>query len=300
MIRQTAVVFDIQRFSIHDGPGIRTVVFLKGCALNCIWCQNPEAVAAAPELAYYVERCLADCQACLGVCPESAIGTERAHRVDFSRCTVCDRCVDVCPAAALVRVGREMTADEILDEVLKDRSFYASSGGGITLSGGEPVLQATFLRRFLPMARDAGLHVAMETAGCYPFGLLEPLLSNLDLVLFDLKIMDPGRHERLAGRDNREVHANLRELVTRGAPVQVRLPVIPGLNTDRENIADTARFLREIGVSELTLLPYNHLWEAKLSRLATDRQPLGISTPEPGLYGELQRAFSEHGVGAHL
>lgn len=293
-----AMVFDVQRFSIHDGPGIRTVVFFKGCSLDCAWCQNPEAVEPRPELAYYAERCLPDCEACVATCAEQALRPQRAGRVDFARCTACGDCLDACPAAALTLVGRRLTPAALLEEVRRDDAFYASSGGGLTLSGGEPLLQADFLAHFLPLARAAGLHVAVETAGNYPFARLAPLLPLVDLVLFDLKLAEPRRHARHTGRDNRLVLGTLRELLARGAPLQVRMPVVPGTNTDAADLAAMADLLRDLGLRELVLLPYNHLWEAKLPRLGSARRPLGVAPPPPAFYADLRRDLRARGIEA--
>ncbi len=296
----TATIFDVQRFSVHDGPGIRTVVFLKGCGLRCAWCHNPEAVDRAPELAYYQDRCLEGCRDCIDICAEDAIVDRREQRVLFDRCTVCGDCVDVCPADALVRIGREVSPEALLDEVSRDRSFYAASGGGVTLSGGEPFLQATFLRRFLPLARDERLHVAVETSGSCSFDIIEPLLPYIDLVLFDLKLMDAAEHEHFTGSRNEKIHTNLARLVERGAPLVVRMPVVPGINCGEENVAAAARFLDQLAIRDVQLLPYNHLWEAKLPRLATVRPPLGIRPPQPEFYDDVRALFTRHGVAAHL
>lgn len=293
-------MFDVQRFSLHDGPGIRTVVFFKGCGLACAWCQNPEAMRAGPEIAYYAEECIEGCTRCLGVCPEDAVRPERASRIDFERCTGCGRCVEVCPGLALRSIGRARGARELLDEVLRDRPFFESSGGGLTLSGGEPVLQSAFLCELLPLARAEGLHVAVETSGAYPFSLLEPLLPWVDLVLFDVKLADAARHERATARGNEQVLANLRELVARRTPLEVRMPVVPGWNTDGENVAATARLLAGLGVGAVTLLPYNHLWEAKLPRLGLERRALGIRPPEGPFYERLRDEFARNGLPARL
>lgn len=297
---RTATVFDIQRFSIHDGPGIRTVVFFKGCSLACAWCQNPEAIGSRPEMAYYEERCIPGCSACVAVCPEQALGAERHGRLDFDRCTVCGRCVPVCPGDALRVVGREVTVEDLLDEVVRDRPFYDASGGGVTLSGGEPGLQAPFLRAFLPAARAAGLHVVLETAGCYPARILDDVLPLVDLVLFDLKVADTAAHRRYTNRDNAPIIANLAHLAAAGATVTVRMPVVPGYNTDAANVVATAALLRRLGIRQLTLLRYNHLWEAKLPRLAGDRAPLGVVPPADGAYTDLIAAFAREGVAAEV
>lgn len=293
-----AVVFDVQRFSLHDGPGIRTVVFFKGCALDCAWCHNPEAVRPSPELAYWAERCMEGCRECVGACPERALSDRRDGRVDWLRCSHCGLCAEACPADALVVVGRERGADDLLVEILRDRSFYERSGGGVTFSGGEPALHSAFLQRFLPMAKARGLHLALETAGACPWNLLEPLLDHLDLVLYDLKVMDGDEHRRLTGRDNADIQANLRLLLARGTNVEVRLPVVPGCNTDEANVRETARFLNRLGTNRLTLLPYNHLWEAKLPALDTSRTALGIRPPDRAFYDELRERFGLHGIQA--
>lgn len=291
-----AVVFDVQRFSVHDGPGIRTVVFFKGCALDCAWCHNPEAVRAAPELAYWRDRCLAGCRECVSVCPEKAIFDRIDARVAWSRCTHCGICAPACPAEALVMIGREFGHDDLLAEVVKDREFFATSGGGVTFSGGEPVLQSAFLAGFLPRVRAEGLHVAVETCGAAPWELFEPLLGSLDLVLYDLKVMDAAAHERLTGKDNVGIHRILSRLLERGVEVEVRMPVVPGHNTDDDNVGATAAFLAGLGIDRLSLLPYNHLWEAKLRALDTARRPLGIRTPEADFYRDLESRFEARGI----
>ncbi len=295
-----APVVDIQRFSLHDGPGIRTVVFFKGCSLDCAWCHNPEAIRAHPELAYYAERCIDGCDECLAACGRAALRPARDGRVDFARCDGCGACAEACPGEALVLVGRGMSVDELLDAVIRDRPFYAQSGGGVTLSGGEPVLQAAFLRAFLPRARAAGLHLALETAGSYPFARLAPLLPALDLILFDLKLADPAQHARWTGHGNRLVLATLRELLARDAPVAVRMPIVPGINTGPDEIAAMARLLDTLGLRTIELLPYNHLWEAKLPRLAHPRRPLAIAPPPPACADTLVAAFRRAGIAARV
>ncbi len=296
----SACVFDIQRFSIHDGPGIRTVVFFKGCTLACVWCQNPEALSAAPEIAYYEERCLDGCDRCLESCTEGALASEKTRRVDFEHCTGCGACSEVCPSEALRLIGRNWEAPDLLWEVCKDRPFFESSGGGITLSGGEPVVRGKFLRGFLPLAKAEGLHVTVETAGAYAFELVPPLLPHVDLWLFDLKLADPERHQLHTGIDNARILENLTRLVQLEAPLEVRMPVIPDRNTDDENVAATSKLLAELGVPSLTLLPYNHLWEAKLPRLSTERCGLEIRPPDDRFYDELRTAFSKQGLEASL
>jgi pyruvate formate lyase activating enzyme len=297
-----AIVFDVQRFSIHDGPGIRTVVFFKGCALECVWCQNPEGRRHAPELSYHADRCIPDCKLCLSSCPEGALLDRIEDRVRWDACTHCGACAEVCPSKALVMVGEHWTAEQLLEEVLADQPFYDASGGGVTLSGGEPVLHAKFLQQFLPLAKQAGLHVALETSGEYPFRLLESLLPYLDLILFDVKAGGDARHLQLIGHDQRPILANLQQLLAhpRCPKIEVRMPVIPGLNDVDDSIARLCAKLRAIGVECLTLLPYNQLWEAKLRNLDTKQSALGIVEPPSDYYGEVERRFASHGITAQM
>ncbi|MCP4035390.1 MAG: glycyl-radical enzyme activating protein [bacterium] len=295
-----AIVYDVQRFSIHDGPGIRTTVFFKGCPLACAWCQNPEALRSAPELTYDAGRCLEGCRRCVDVCSVSALGPDAEGRVDFSRCTGCGDCVVPCPSAALRMIGRSWNVADLFAAVLRDREFYAQSGGGVTFSGGEPVLQSRFLRKLLPQLREVGVHVAIETCGAYPFELLEPLLDWIDLVLYDLKVIDPLRHARSTSRDNQNILENLGKLVQRAVPVEVRMPVVPGWNADAANLEATATLLGDLGLSSLTLLPYNPFWEAKLPRLAADREPLGIRAPDDDFYLGLRKELESHGIQTRL
>jgi pyruvate formate lyase activating enzyme len=297
-----AVVFDVQRFSIHDGPGIRTVVFFKGCALDCIWCQNPEGRRHASELSYHADRCIAGCKLCLSSCPEGALLDHIDGRVRWDACTHCGKCVDPCPSQALVMVGEHWSAQRLLREVLADQPFYAASGGGVTMSGGEPVLHAKFLLEFLPLAKQAGLHVALETSGEYPFRLLESLLPYVDLILFDVKAGGRARHLKLVGHDPQPILDNLEQLLwlPERPEVEVRMPVIPGLNDVDESIAKLSAELRARGVETLTLLPYNHFWEAKLPRLATTQAPLGITAPPPTYYADVEQRFASHGIAAHM
>ncbi len=300
-----AIVFDIQRACIHDGPGLRTVVFFKGCALDCQWCQNPEGRRSTPELAYYEERCLPGCTACLSSCPHDALRDRIAGRVDWAACVHCGQCVEACPTTALVQVGRAWTADQLLAEVLADRSFFAATGGGLTLSGGEPALHSEFLRRFLPAAKQAGIDVAIETAGNLPWSQLAAILPWIDRVLYDVKVGGNARHLALVGHDNLRILANLRQLVElreAGASftVEVRMPVVPGLNTEAAALVELAASLRELGISTLTLLPYNHLWEAKLPRLAGDRPALGIRPHDREYYDQVIARLASEGITARM
>ncbi|MCL4535907.1 MAG: glycyl-radical enzyme activating protein, partial [Bacteroidetes bacterium] len=249
------IVFNVQRYSVHDGPGIRTLVFLKGCPLRCLWCCNPESQRARPEVEFFAAKCQR-CGRCLEVCPQRAINPdlEAAARVDRSVCDDCGVCADACPSQALRMVGREMTLHEVLAEVRKDASYYRRSGGGLTLSGGEPLMQAEFSAALLRVAYDANLDTALETSGYGRWEDLEALLPWTQLVLLDLKHADSAVHRRLTGVPNEPILANARRLAKAGHPVVLRVPLIPGQNMDEDNLRATAALAAELGPQEVHLM----------------------------------------------
>ncbi|MBI2571771.1 MAG: glycyl-radical enzyme activating protein [Candidatus Schekmanbacteria bacterium] len=277
-MQQQGLIFDVQRFSVHDGPGIRTTVFLKGCPLRCRWCQNPESLRPRQEIAFFAERCRGHGD-CFAACPHAALRRSPAARLDRERCTGCGDCAGACAAAALRRVGRSVTVAELLAEVSRDRSFYASSGGGVTLSGGEPTLQMPFIRAFAAAATGAGLTVGLQTCGAFSWSAFAPLLADLALIHYDLKAIDGRLHRELTGADNRAILSNARELAERGAPVLFRMPVIPGANDTADNLEAVARFVLGLGARRLHLLRYHALGESKLAALGQPRPPM----PDDGL-----------------
>lgn len=265
-------VFNIQRFSIHDGPGIRTTVFLKGCPLRCLWCDNPESLQLEPQMVFWQERCI-HCDVCLSICPQLAleVDAEGSRRWILERCDLCGRCVEECSAGALEQVGWPVTVAEVLAEVEADRRFYEQSGGGVTLSGGEPLTQAPFTQALLQACHERGIHTAIETSGHGPWAVWLELLPHLDLVLYDLKELDPERHEVMTGVSNQLILDNLRWLVRTGKKVIVRRPVIPGYNDSPESIHALARFVQSLGtVEEIDLLPYHRFGRAKYERLGRE------------------------------
>ncbi|MBW1990241.1 MAG: glycyl-radical enzyme activating protein [Deltaproteobacteria bacterium] len=274
-----ALVFDVQRFCLHDGPGVRTTVFLKGCPLSCAWCQNPEGVSPSPQVMFYVERC-AGCGACFSVCPEGAVLEEAERRVDFSRCTGCGACAAACVHGALVLAGRKVSPEGLLAEVLADKDFFRASGGGVTLSGGEPMAQAGFLDAFLPLANEAGLSLVLETSGACPGEDLARLAPYFDLVYYDIKFMDPGEHRRWVGVSNERILENFENLA--GHPGLVaRMPVVPGVQDAPDNLAALAAFLKRTGHKKIHLLPYHPLGRAKLSHMAPGRAGTGTFSGDP-------------------
>jgi pyruvate formate lyase activating enzyme len=259
----SGIIFDIQRFSVHDGPGIRTLVFIKGCPLACLWCSNPESQRFDPELLFNPASCLA-CGGCAEVCPHGAVWrTGERLAYDRGRCPACGACADACPAEARTVAGRRVTADEVVAEVLKDAPFYANSGGGVTLGGGEPLAQSDFARAILAGCRLHGLHTAIETCGQVPWGALASVVPWTDLFLYDLKHVDAETHRAQTGGDIALILSNLERLVGVGATAIVRVPVVPGFNDTAKDIRAIAKQVARLGIGRLHLLPYHRLGQNK-------------------------------------
>lgn len=295
----SALIFDIQRFSLHDGPGIRTTVFFKGCPLRCAWCQNPESWAPGPEIAFYEHLCR-QCFNCLTVCAEQAILQQADQRVDYARCTACGKCADACVDDALRLVGRAWTVADLVAELLKDEDYFKESGGGVTLSGGEPLLQAGFLKVLLPELKSRQIHVTLETCGLFNWRGAQGLLPFLDLVYYDLKMMAAEQHNRFTGTDNRFVLANFTRFSKTDIVLQARMPVIPGINDHEANIRDTAGFLLENKQASIHLLPYHNMGEAKISRLHTDQKSLNLDSQTPGDLERVKALFAASGIEATI
>ena len=293
MEEPSADIFDIQKFSIHDGPGIRTTVFFKGCPLHCLWCHNPESHTDAPELFFTAEKCTG-CGTCIRVCPAGAHALTPAglHTLDRSRCTRCGRCAEQCPAEALALCGRTMQLSEVLSEVRKDRAFYENSGGGMTLSGGEPMMQFAFVRALCEEAkRTPGIpNIAMESCGFAPEEHYREMLPWIDLFLFDVKTLDPGKHRRYTGVPLAPILRTLRFLDASRAAISLRCPLIPGWNDSEEEqrkIAELANTLHH--VRSIDLEPYHPLGEAKARRLG--KEPEFTAPFAPPDYVEEIRGF---------
>jgi len=295
------IVTDIQRFSVHDGPGIRTTVFLKGCNLRCAWCHNPETLRPGPQLQVLPDKCIG-CDACLEACPRDAHEVTGGRRVFHrDRCTACGACAEVCYSGALVLVGREMTAREVMAEVLEDRVFYENSGGGVTLSGGEPLCQREFTLDILGRARAEGIHTAVETNLAAPWQDVAALLPVTDLFLVDVKVMDPAEHERWTGEPNESVLENARRLSREGVPMVVRTPVVPGVNDTVEQVGAVADFIRGFGCLEYyELLPYHPLGTGKYRSLGMDYAMEGLARPEADVMQALAAAAGERGMAVRI
>ena len=262
-------IFEIKRFAVHDGYGIRTTVFFKGCPLNCVWCHNPEGLSYEPELALLERKCVG-CGECVGACSKKlhTIDTEGIHAINRDDCTFCLSCINGCMHDALKFYGKEYTTGELYKIVAADIDFYQQSGGGITCSGGEPLMQVDFLSAFLKKCKEAGVHTAVDTSGYAEWKAFEKVLEFTDIFYYDIKHMDPIRHKELTGVDNNLILNNLVKLSDTGASIEIRMPVIPGSNDDDVNIRQTAGFLKSIkGLTLVRPLPYHALSESKYTAI---------------------------------
>ena len=269
-------VFDIQRMSIHDGPGIRTTVFLKGCPLRCAWCHNPEGYERRPQLAFSPALCIG-CGYCFEHCPNGAHAMRAdAHHLDRAKCAECFACAEECYSGALEVVGQELTVTEVLEEVLKDRAFYEGSGGGMTISGGEPLAQFDFTRRLLALAKSEGIHTCVETSGFASAEHIEGIADTVDLFLYDWKETDPERHRACTGQSNESILRNLRLLDDRGAAIVLRCPIVPGLNLRDDHLQGIAQIARSLKHCQgVNVMGHHGLGEAKRSRFG------GVSRDTP-------------------
>ncbi len=285
----TGILFDIRRYSIHDGPGIRTAVFFKGCPLQCAWCHNPEGISFTPELIFRRARCVL-CDDCLDVCPNQAIRRQDdAILVDRSICKASGNCAVACPAEALEIVGREMTVEQVLAEIERDRTFYEQSGGGVTFTGGEPLAQPRFLLDLLSACRTRGLHTALDTSGYAPWPVLDEIRPFVDLFLYDLKLMDDTRHREWADVSNVDILSNLRRLAELGHEILIRIPVIPGINDDEENLRAAGSFLATLSqVPHVELLAYHNIAEGKYAGLGWKYALPEIHSPTPERLEEIR------------
>ncbi len=289
--KKKGIVFNIQKYSVHDGPGIRTIVFLKGCPLSCRWCSNPESQAMQPELAFNENRCLTldKCQYCVKSCIRGAISRRDDGKISIDRslCTDCDMpCSTSCPAQGLIVYGQSRTVDDVLNVVEQDAAFYARSGGGLTLSGGEPMMQGEFAAALLREARRRRLKTAIETCGVAPWAHFEMAAPHLTSVLFDIKHIDSKKHQEHTGAGNARIHENFTKLATEfpNIPILARTPIIPGFNDSIEDVQAIANFLKPFSHVRYEMLPYHRLGTQKY--LFLDRvSPMGnVTLPPEAMY----------------
>ena len=276
---KSGVVFDIRRYAIHDGPGIRTTVFFKGCPLHCWWCHNPEGESTKPELVYRESRCIG-CGECSRSCQREAITPlTQSIFVNRDKCVPCGNCCRVCSSDALSVAGKKMSVREVLEEIEKDRAFYEESGGGVTFSGGEPLLQPDFLDALLIECRERDIHTTIDTCGFAQYDIIDRIRDKVDLFLYDIKTMDNRKHRKYTGASNELILKNLRKLAENGSSIVISFPITPSINDDDENVTRTAEFLTSLpNIQQVNLLPYHRAGIEKYKNLG---KPYKLSRIQP-------------------
>jgi len=297
------VVFNIQRFSIHDGPGIRTTVFLKGCPLRCGWCSNPESARVEPEIITRDAKCIG-CGKCVEACSQKAITlVQNTRTIQWEKCNYCMKCADVCPSGAIERAGEYMTVAQVMDTVARDTGFYGRTGGGMTLSGGEPLMQWQFALQLLRAAKGRGLHTALDTTGYADWQILDEILNFTDLVLYDVKHFDSARHQVATGVPNERILENLRRTLAKpGVRVWIRHAVIPGFSDSEDELEELCKVILalEPPVEKVSLLPYHKFGEPKYAATGRVYPWKGIPTVSDERIGALKTVVESHNIRVDL
>jgi pyruvate formate lyase activating enzyme len=273
-MNKAPLVFSVKGNSLDDGPGIRSVIFFKGCPLNCVWCHNPESKSPDPELSFDAQKCVA-CDTCIQTCKEGALSRDNPFFVDRAKCTLCFECAKNCPSGALSRVGEEWTIDKLVAKVVRDKPFYDTSGGGVTFSGGEPTLNLAFLAELIAAIKAQGIQTLVETSGLFDLDrFAAAVLPHTDTIYMDIKLLDAGEHKHYCGVDNQRVLENFARLheMSRSGRFEIipRVPLIPGITDRKENLEAIAAFLREHGANQIRLLPNNPTWHQKCLTIGTE------------------------------
>ena len=271
---KTPFILEIKGNSLDDGPGIRSVVFYKGCPLSCVWCHNPESKKVMAEISFDAKLCI-DCGICREVCPEKALGRDNCFYIDRSKCTLCYLCTDSCPSGALDRVGKAMTVNDIMQRILPDKPFFETSGGGVTLSGGEPTLFMEFTSKLLQSLKQHSIHTLLETCGYFDLGMFMYMLyPHLDAIYFDIKIIDSAAHKKYCGRPNEKILDNFKRITQKARKdnkvLLPRIPLVPDMTDTEENMKAIATFLKNAGATNASLLAYNPLWHEKSDKIGVD------------------------------
>ena len=296
------LVFDIKRYSINDGPGIRVTIFFKGCPLNCQWCHNPESISPKIQKLFTASKCIG-CGECCRVCPVQACRlTPQGIITDDNLCTLCGKCAEVCPTLATEMSGRYHSVDELLKIIEKERPFFDQSGGGVTFSGGEPLLSPDFLVELLDACGRQQIHRAVDTSGFVELETLLRVAKHTDLFLYDLKMIDADKHELYAGVDNRLILENLKALAESGAAIQIRIPLIGGVNDDDDSVAAAAAFVAGLPGEKkpVNLLPFHDVAKSKDAKLGQERDLSGLCEPTSGDLERAIRIFADHGLVASI
>ncbi|WP_413113861.1 glycyl-radical enzyme activating protein [Thaumasiovibrio sp. DFM-14] len=292
----TGTVFNIQKFSVHDGPGIRTTVFLKGCPLRCKWCSNPESQTFSPSVLFDKNKCI-ECGLCINACTKGAMSRDKNKKVDTSKCVGCGECANVCPTKALILSGKKMTVAEVIDEVKKDVIHYRRSSGGMTLSGGEPLAQPEFTEALLRSAKANGIHTAIETTGLAAPEVLDRIIPLLDVVLMDIKNLFPEKHIEFTGVENKQILRNAIHISKLAKQVSIRVPVIPGFNDDEQSIKAIATFATHMSnVTRLHLLPYHNYGQGKYNLLNRPYEFTEAKTPSDTVINQFKSIVEAMGV----
>jgi pyruvate formate lyase activating enzyme len=296
----TGIIFDIKRYAINDGPGIRTTVFFKGCPLRCLWCHNPESISGSPQLMHRVSRCIS-CGQCIQACPESAVTRHAGISILWQRCTNCGACVHVCPAGAMEMVGKTMTVDAVMQEVGKDIIFYDQSGGGVTFCGGEPLAQPEFLRELLTRCQQMNIHTALDTSCYAERKIIDSVIDKVNLFLCDIKHPDSAKHREFVGVENTIILENIRYLAQKGKPIIIRVPVVPGFNDQPETIEAIGKLVGQMkGIHRIDLLPYNSGGWNKAQRMGADYALKGIREPDSQTMRNLAKILEDMGFEVHI
>ncbi|WP_313164842.1 trans-4-hydroxy-L-proline dehydratase activase [Sedimentibacter sp.] len=291
----TVAIFNIQKFSIHDGPGIRTTVFLKGCPLKCLWCHNPESQEYEKQILYDAEKCVL-CGTCVKVCPKNAIKIEdNILTTDMDKCDFCGLCEIYCIQEARQVVGKHYSVEEVLKEVLKDRIFYEKSGGGVTVSGGEPLMFIDFVEELLKKLKEENIHTAVDTSGAVNFESLERIADYTDLFLYDIKLMDDEMHKKYIKASNKTILENLKKLSKIHNNINIRLPIIEGVNADTDHIERIIDFIKDLNIKKVNLLPYHDIAKHKYKKLDMDYEEEKMSKPSEEKMQRFMSMFESKG-----